>query len=422
MSVPAHPDGRTAGLVARVMRDDGGRLLASLIRHIGDFQLAEDCLQDALESALTHWARNGAPSAPAGWLMQVARRKAIDRLRRAANFRSKQAQYAQLLELEAQEPEIADDSGIPDERLRLIFTCCHPALDERTRVALTLRTLGGLTTGEIASAFVVGEEAMAQRLVRARRKIAAAGIPYEVPDPTQWPERLDAVLTVLYLIFNEGYAATGETYIRTDLCDEAIRLARILNGLRPGESEAEGLLALMLLTHARSAARLASDGTMIALEEQDRTLWDRAAIAEGLALTETALCRHRPGPFQVQAAIAALHAEAQAAGATDWPQIALLYGELATFRDNPVHELNRIAALAHTRSAHEALKLLEPLRDALERYQPFHALEADLLRRANKPARAAEAYDRAIALARNPAERAFLTRRRVACLTVSTQE
>ena len=405
------PENGTAGLVAQVMRDDGGRLLAGLIRRLGDFQLAEDSLQDAAESALVHWARNGPPRAPAGWLLQVARRKAIDRLRRAANFRAKQAQYAQLLDLEAQEPDFEDDDGIPDERLRLIFTCCHPALDEPVRVALTLRTLGGLTTGEIASAFVVGEEAMAQRLVRARRKIAAAGIPYEVPDATQWPGRLDAVLTVLYLIFNEGYAAAGETYIRTDLCEEAIRLARILDALRTGEPETEGLLALMLLTHARRAARLDGNGAMIALEDQDRTLWDSAAIAEGLALAETALRRGRPGPFQIQAAIAALHAEASAAQETDWPQIALLYGELGRLRNNPVSELNRIAALSHTQGAGRALEQLDALREPLGGYQPFHALEADLLRRAGDRRGAAASYARAIALARNPAERAFLQAR-----------
>lgn len=398
-------------------RADGGRLLASLIGQLGDFQLAEDCLQDALESALTHWRRNGVPRMPAAWLMRTARRKAIDRLRRAANFRRKQAEYATLLELETTEPEIEDDSGIPDERLRLIFTCCHPALDEATRVALTLRTLGGLTTTQIARAFVVSEEAMAQRLVRARRKIAKAGIPYEVPDAERWQERLDAVLTVLYLIFNEGYVASGDRYIRTDLCDEAIRLARIVMSLKPAEPEIEGLLALMLLHNARRGARLSADGTLIPLEDQDRDLWNKSAIAEGLHLTEAALRRGHAGPFQIQAAISAVHAEAPAAGATDWAQIVLLYDELKRYRDNPVYELNRIAAIAHTRGPAAALALLTPLEAELASYQPLHALKADLLRRIGDPAAATRAYDTAIRLSANAADRQFLEGRRAALET-----
>jgi RNA polymerase sigma-70 factor (ECF subfamily) len=404
--------GDPARLVDATMRTHGARLLASLIGQLKDFQLAEDSLQDAAEAALIHWGRSGIPQAPAAWLMQVARRKAIDRIRRAVNFRAKRDQYRHLLELDMREDEIADDSGIPDERLRLIFTCCHPALDETTRVALTLRTLGGLTTDEIARAFVVAREAMAQRLVRARHKIAKAGIPYVVPGPDCWAERLDAVLTVLYLIFNEGYASAHPSYIRTDLCDEAIRLARILDVLRPREAEIEGLLALMLLHNSRRAARLAPDGAMIALENQDRGLWDKEAIAEGLHLTETALKRGRPGPFQIQAAIGALHAEAAMAADTDWRQIALLYETLVRYRDNPVYELNKIAAVAHIEGANSALAKLEVLKEILGGYQPFHALRADLLRRSGRHADAVDAYEAALSLTASEADRAFLRQRR----------
>ncbi len=394
-----------------VVRADGGRLLALLIRQLGDFQLAEDCLQDALTSAMEHWQRNGVPSSPEGWLLQVARRKAIDRLRRAARLRDKGAEYAHLLELEATQPEVAPEQ-IPDERLRLIFTCCHPALDERTRVALTLRTLGGLTTEEIARAFVVKPSTMAQRLVRARRKITKAGIPFRVPDAEEWPARLHGVLTVLYLVFNEGYASSGAPYIRADLCEEAIRLARILLGLCPEEPELEGLLALMGLHHARRPARLGPDGAMVPLEEQDRAAWDHEAIAAGAALVERALRRGRPGPYQIQAAIGALHAEAPSAAETDWHQIVLLYEALEKHRDNPVYALNRIAAIAHTRGAGEALNQLEPLQRSLGDYQPLHALKADLLRRQGQYAEAVQAYDRAIARANNDADRRFLEKRR----------
>ncbi|MEQ8279504.1 MAG: RNA polymerase sigma factor [Deltaproteobacteria bacterium] len=408
MSDP-HRDAPIREAVEATVRADGGRLLALLIRHLGDFELAEDCLQDALASALVHWRRNGVPHAPEAWLMQVARRKAIDRLRRDTNLRGKKEEYAALLALEAEQP---DPSEIPDERLRLIFTCCHPALDEPTRIALTLRTLGGLTTEEIARAFVVKEQTMGQRLVRARHKITKARIPYEVPDAERWHERLDAVLTVLYLIFNEGYASCHDDYIRTDLCEEAIRLTSILARLCPEEPEVEGLLALMLLPHARRRARLAPDRSMVPLEEQDRSAWDHEAIATGVALVETALKRGRPGPFSIQAAVSALHAEAPTAEATDWAQIVLLYETLKRYRSNPIYELNRVAALAHTRGADVALSLLEPLRASLGDYQPFHALEADLLRREGRTREALDAYDAAIAGARNDADRKFLERRR----------
>lgn len=397
--------------VEQAVRADGGRLLALLIRQLRDFSLAEDCLQEALASALVHWRRTGVPNRPAAWLMQVARRKAIDRLRRASSSRAKRAEYATLLALEAQQPEV-DASGFPDERLRLIFTCCHPALDEATRVALTLRTLGGLTTEEIARAFVVKEATMAQRLVRARHKIDKAGIPYVVPEAEQWPERLHAVLTVLYLVFNEGYAASRDEYIRADLCEEAMRLTRILVHLCPDEPEVEGLLALMHLHHARRAARLGPDGAMVPLSAQDRATWDRAAITRGLELVEVALRRGRPGPFQIQAAILAVHAEAETAEATDWAQIVLLYETLKRHRANPVFELNRVAAIAHLRGAAAALPLLTPLQEALGEYQPFHALKADLLRQLGRHDAARQAYVAAISRTKNAADRRFLEARR----------
>ena len=274
-----------------LMRRDGGRLLSNLVGSIRDFQLAEDSLQDALESALVHWARNGLPRSPPAWIMQTARRKAIDRLRRSANFRAKADEIAHLIEMENRSGEGEVEEPIKDERLKLIFTCCHPALEQKTRVALTLRSVGGLKTEEIADAFLDSHDAMAQRLVRARHKITAAGIPFEVPGPDGWAERLESVLAVIYLIFNEGYASSGGDHIRIDLCEEAIRLGRILNDLKPKEPEVEGLLALMLLHHARHAARLDADGAIVSLENQDRSLWNRAEIAEGGSMVELALKR-----------------------------------------------------------------------------------------------------------------------------------
>ncbi len=396
-----------------LVRDEWGRLLSSLIGILRDFQLAEDSLQDALEAALEHWTRSGLPQSPVGWLLQTARRKAIDRIRRHRNFEKKSAEYALLIDVEQLSADAIDDSAIPDERLQLIFTCCHPALDEKTRIALTLRTLGGLTTVAIARAFLDSEEAMAQRLVRAKDKIKKAGIPYLVPDGETWPERLGSVLGVLYLIFNEGYAATsGDTQVRRSLCDEAIRLARILLRLRPDEPEIMGLLALMLLHDSRSNARIDADGRMVPLEHQNRALWSRSHMAEGAALVEQALRRGQLGPYQLQAAISAVHAEAASMAETDWPQIIGLYDWLDRLRPNPVVRLNRAAAVSYATSPSAALAELDALRPALERYQPFHATLADCLRRVGRHDEAAVAYDRAIALSNNPLERAFLSERR----------
>jgi RNA polymerase sigma-70 factor, ECF subfamily len=407
------PPETIAEAIDDIVRNDWGRLLSSLIGILRDFQLAEDSLQDALESALKHWSRSGLPQSPAGWLLQTARRKAIDRIRRHRNFEKKSAEYALLIDVEQNSADALDDTAIPDERLQLIFTCCHPALDEKTRIALTLRTLGGLTTVEIARAFLDTEEAMAQRLVRAKDKIKKAGIPYQVPDAEAWPERMGSVLSVLYLIFNEGYAATsGDTQIRHSLCDEAIRLARILLGLRPGEPEVMGLLALMLLHGSRSPARIDADGRMVPLEHQDRALWLQQHIAEGVALVEQALMRGQLGPYQLQAAISAVHAEAPSIAKTDWSEIVGLYEVLDRLRPNPVVRLNRAAAVSYALSPAAALIELDALSPALDRYQPFHATRADCLRRVGRLDEAANAYDRAIALSNNPLERDFLSRKR----------
>lgn len=400
-----------AEAIDRIARQDGGRLLSSLVGSLRDFQLAEDSLQDALESALVHWSRNGLPAAPNAWLMQVARRKAIDRLRRSANFRAKSAEIAHLAELESASPVAEEPDPIGDERLKLIFACCHPAIDRKTCVALTLRSVCGLKTEEIADAFLDRHDAMAQRLVRARDKIAKAGIAYEVPGPEGWTARLESVLAVIYLIFNEGYASGSGSHIRVDLCEEAIRLGRVLMALRPDEPEIEGLLSLMLLHHARRAARIGEGGAILTLEMQDRRLWDRTAIAEGVALIEQALKRGCPGAYQLQAAIIAVHAEAQDFAETDWQQIALLYGELARTADNPVYELNRIVALSYVEGVAAALARLKPIAMALTQYQPFYAVQADLLVRDGQVDQAKLAYGRAIELSMSEAEKLFLAQR-----------
>ncbi|KKB08462.1 hypothetical protein VE25_18230 [Devosia geojensis] len=394
--------------LAAIVREDGGRLLSCLITNLRDFQLAEDSLQDALESALVHWGRSGLPHSPSAWLMRTARRKAIDRLRRAANFRAKAGAVAVLEEIIRAEPEVEEGSAIPDERLKLIFTCCHPALDRQTSVALTLRSVAGLTTEEIARAFVVSDDSMAQRLVRARHKISRAGIPYEVPQAEGLAERLDAVLAVIYLVFNEGYSAGEGPLVRIDLCEEAIRLARLLDSLMPKVPEIEGLLALMLMHHARSGTRIGGAGEMVALEDQDRSRWDKARIAEGAALVERALRRGRPGPYQLQAAIAAIHAEAESFADTDWREIALIYRELMAMRPNPVFELNRVVAVSYSEGAAAALDLIAPLAPVLAGYQPFHAVRADLLARLGRGSQARDAYEKAIALSQSEAEKRFL--------------
>jgi RNA polymerase sigma-70 factor (ECF subfamily) len=405
MTRPA-PD--LAKRIETVMREDRGRLLAALIRTLGDFDLAEEALSDAIERALVHWARSGLPNRPDAWLLQVARRAAIDRIRKGQRFAARTPDIAQLMEEDA-EAQAAEAQEIPDERLRLIFTCCHPALEEKTRVALTLRTVGGLTTREIARAFLDSEAAMGQRLSRAKAKISAAAIPYVVPERAQWDARLRSVLTVIYLIFNEGWTAgPGDAPIRQNLCDEAIWLARLMVHLAPEEPEIEGLLALMLLANARAAARLGPKGSLVPLDEQDRGLWDRSVIDEGLAPLQTAMGRHLPGPFQIQAAISALHVQAECSEATDWDQIFLLYTRLEALTPSPVVSLNRIVALAETGELGKARRALEALGAALAQYQPYHAARAALAARAGDKDTATEAYRAAIEMSTSTSERAWL--------------
>src|SRR5436190_23601712 len=407
-------------IVADTFRREADRILASLISSVKDFELAEDALQEAMLVALERWPVDGIPRNPSAWITTTARHKAIDRLRRTSTFARKQVLLQELLEQEEQRgEEEMDDASIPDERLKLMFTCCHPALSLEAQVALTLHTLGGLSTPEIASAFLVPLPTMAQRLVRARRKIRDAGIPYRVPEAGALEERVDAVLSVLYLIFNEGYAATsGNELIRLELCDEAIRLARVLAMLLTQETlfnevpEAQGLLALLLLHDSRRSARVGPEGELVLLEEQNRSLWDQKEIQEGMSLLERALRMRRPGPYQVQAAISALHAQAKRPEDTDWAQIAALYGELFRMTPSPVIELNRAVAVAMADGPLRGLALLNrpALRHALRDYHLFHATRADLLRRAGRLDEASQAYSQALRLCHNERERAFLQR------------
>jgi RNA polymerase sigma-70 factor (ECF subfamily) len=418
------PDDRTTGaphpdaVVERVFRDERAAVLATLIRHVGDFQLAEDAVQDAFAAAVASWPRDGIPDNPAAWITVAARRRAIDRLRQRRSLGDRTDRLGELVRLDAQEhpTDSDDDSSLVDDRLRLIFTCCHPALALPARVALTLRMLGGLTTPEIARAFLVSESTMGQRISRAKRKIADAHIPYRVPRDELLLDRLSGVLAVVYLIFNEGYYASGgDRLVRGELCSEAIRLGRLLARLMPDHVDVWGLLALMLLHDARRAARVDAAGRFVALDDQDRELWDRGRIGEGLAALDSATRLGRRGPYQLQAAIAALHVQAPSPGERDWNQIALLYGALSQYSRSPVVEVNRAVAVAHADGPQAGLELLTPLLadPRLESYQPLHAAHAELLRRAGDPAGAAQAYEKAIVLAGNPVERSELQRRLV---------
>ena len=416
MSGGAEPADPVSAAVARAFREERAIVLATLIRQAGDFQLAEDAVQDAFEAAVTVWRRDGVPANPGAWITTAARRRAIDRLRRNRSVADRAERLAELTRLETQheEPSMNDESTIVDDRLRLVFTCCHPALEMPARVALTLRALGGLTTGEIARAFLVAEPTMGKRIVRAKRKIAEAGIPYRVPADEELPDRLRGVLRVVYLIFNEGYAATeGDRLVREELCDEALRLGELLCRLMPDDAEVWGLSALMLLHDARRAARVDPGGHYVALDAQDRSLWDQGRIGEGLAKLERAVRLRRPGEYQLQAAITTLQIQAPNTEATDWAQIAELYGALGRLNPSPVVELNRAVAVGLASGPAAGLELLESLLGdpALERYQPLHAAHAELLSRAGDTAGAARAYERAIALTANAVERAELERR-----------
>jgi RNA polymerase sigma-70 factor (ECF subfamily) len=390
-------------LLSRVLAEDRGRLLAALISRVGDFQRAEDALQEAAASALVHWGRAGVPASPTGWLLRAGLRKAIDGYRRDATLSRHRDAIVVLAEEEAADP---DPQTIPDDRLRLIFTCCHPALEEKSRIALTLRSLCGLTTGQVAAVFLDAEPTMGQRLSRAKAKIAAARIPFAIPGPEDLVVRLESVLTTVYLIFTAGYAKGPQSGV--DLCIEAIYLARLLVQLAPDQPEVEAALALLLLTQARAAARVGADGETLPPDRQARDLWNRDQRDEGLALLDTAIARRAPGPFQLKAAIAALHMQDTG---PDWPQIAALYARLYDFEPTPVIALNHAVALAESGHLAQALAQVEALAPALDGYQPFYAARADLLCRSGRIEAARADYDRAIALAPSAADRSFLEAR-----------
>ncbi len=398
--------------IQRVVREHHGWVIARLVRAVRDLDLAEDALQEALEAALTQWPVQGVPDSPRAWLVRSARNKAIDVLRRRTMRRGKQEEieWLETLRLEQTQAPVPEDA-LSDDMLRLIFICCHPALAMEARLALTLRTIAGLTTDEIARAFLVPVPTMAQRLVRATKKIRDAGVPYRVPRQDELDERLSGVLAVIYLVFNEGYTATsGDTHVRRALCSVAIDLGRQVAQLFPAEPEALGLLALMLLQDSRREARIAEDGALVLLEAQDRTLWDQTAIEEGIALTKAALEQSRPspGPYSLQAAIAAVHAEARSPEETDWPQIAGLYGVLYERAPTAVVALNRAVAIAFAFGFERGLEAMDALAEPLAHYHLFHSARADLLRRCTRYAEAAAAYERALELCENETERAFL--------------